>query len=298
MLNLPKPLVKAFIRRFLHFKQFNGAPPERYRGAMERFGMPLPLGVRRRRVTEPLPGEWIEPLKVSPRGVILYLHGGAYVFGSAGTHRELAGRLARLSGRAVFLPEYRLAPEHPFPAAHEDARLAYRRLLELGHRPDEITVVGDSAGGGLTLSLALGLRDAGEPLPAKLVLLSPWTDLVPADSYDADLVRRDPMIDTEFGKAAARSYYRDHDPKHPLISPLYADLAGLPPMLIHVGSEEVLLPDSQRFAERAAAAGVVVDLQVWQDLWHVWHLFGSVLPDARRAHADIVRFILNSSDLV
>lgn len=298
MLSLPKPLIKGFIRRFLHFKQFVGAPPEHYRRAVERVALPLPLGVRRRRVTEPLPGEWIEPLKRSTRGVILYLHGGAYVFGSAATHREFAGRLARLSSRPVFLPEYRLAPEHPFPAAHDDARVAYRRLLELGHLPHEITVIGDSAGGGLTLSLALGLRDAGEPLPAKLVLLSPWTDLVPLDTYDADLARRDPMIDSGFGKEAARAYYTTHDPRHPLISPLYADLAGLPPMLIHVGTEEVLLPDSQRFAERAKAAGITVDLQVWPDMWHVWHLFGSVLPEARKAHADIVRYLTNSTNLV
>lgn len=298
MLSLPKPLIKGFIRRFLHFKQFVGTPPAHYRRAVARVALPPPLGVRRRRVTQPLPGEWLEPSKGAGRGVILYLHGGAYVFGSAATHREFAGRLARLSRRAVFLPEYRLAPEHPFPAAHDDARAAFRMLLALGHRAEDIAVVGDSAGGGLALSLALGLRDAGEPLPAKLVLLSPWTDLVPLDTYDADLVRRDPMIDPEFGKEAARAYYTAHDPRHPLISPLYAALTGLPPMLIHVGTEEVLLPDSQRFAERARAAGLAVDLQVWPGMWHVWHLFGAVLPEARRSHEDIVRFLGNTHVLM
>jgi acetyl esterase/lipase len=290
MLSLPTSVVKAFVRRKLHFAKYNGRAPRTYRAAMERFALPAPMGIRRRPVGGDVRGEWLLPKRPHADECILYVHGGAYCFGSVKTHREFAGRLARLSGRKVFLLEYRLAPEHPFPAAHDDALRAFQWLAEQGFAPQKITVIGDSAGGNLALSLALGLRELGLEQPRALVLLSPWTDLR-CGPVDPDLERRDPMIDLTFGRNAAADYCGAEDPKHPLISPLFADLSGLPPMLIHVGSEEILLRDSQALAAKARGDGVEIDLQVWDGMFHVWHLFGIVLAESRRAHADIVRFI-------
>ena len=290
MLTVPTFILKAAIRRLLHFSRFNGVAPAVYRKTIARIALPVPLGVRREAVAGAVLGEWLVPRNAAPGQCILYLHGGAYVFGSPATHREFAGRLARLTGRKVFLLDYRLAPEHPFPAAQTDALLAFQWLVAQGYEPGKIAVVGDSAGGNLTLSLALKLRDQGHAQPAALVLCSPWTDLT-CPGADAKTEACDPMIDINFGRNASRAYCGSEDPRHPHISPLFADLSGLPPILIHVGTEEILLNDSVRFSEKAKGDGVSVDLQVWKGMWHVWHLFGLVLPEARRAHRDIARFI-------
>lgn len=291
MLSVPPVLVRAFVRRALHVSQFTQAEPRVYRAAFERFALPTPIGARRQKVRAPVRGEWIIPNRTSSEGCMLYLHGGAYCFGSVRTHRELAGRLARLTGQRVFVLDYRLAPEHPYPAAHDDAQLAFQWLLDLGYAAENITVAGDSAGGNLALSLSLGRRDRGLVQPGRLVLLSPWTDLTCTTPVDAVMERRDCMIASDFGKLAASQYAGSADRKDPLISPVFADLSGLPPMLIHVGSEELLASEVWRFVERAQAAGVDVDFQVWPDMFHVFHAFGSVLKDARRALRDIAWFV-------
>ena len=212
--------------------------------------------------------EWIHgPINRGGQAV-MYIHGGGYVFGSVATYRELIGRLSLAAGMWVLAPDYRLAPEHPFPAAVDDSLAAYRWLLSIGIEPRHIVIAGDSAGGGLALATMVALRDAGDQLPAAAVLLSPGTDLTcSGDSYTSRATS-DPFFTREQVVFLAAQYLAGANPTSVLASPIYADLKGLPPLLVHVGSDEVLLDDSTRLAERARAAGVEVDLRVWDGMWH------------------------------
>lgn len=225
--------------------------------------------------------------------VLLYLHGGGFIACSPETHRSLVGSLVRrVEGRA-YVPRYRLAPEHPFPAALEDAKAAYRYLLDVeGVSPSRLVVAGDSAGGGLALALVLAVRDAGWPRPAAVVTFSPWTDLAATGSSLDENTERCAMFAGETIRRAARFYVGDADPRTPYLSPLYGDYAGFPPLLMHVGTDEVLRDDTLRVAERAAAAGVPVELALFARVPHVWQFFAAVLPEAR-ASLDAARsFIL------
>jgi monoterpene epsilon-lactone hydrolase len=221
---------------------------------------------------------------------LLYLHGGGYFACSAETHRAITACFA-LHGFSVFAPDYRLAPENQFPAAVEDAVAVYRALLSEGYPPERIVVAGESAGGGLTLSLLLALRAAGVPLPAAAALFSPWTDL----AATGDSIRTNTGHCAMFHGAgvafSARYYLGDTDPRNPLASPLYADLSGLPPLLIHVGSDEVLLDDSTRLAERARAAGVSVELKIWPVVPHAWQLAPHLIPEARQSLRESAAFL-------
>ncbi len=224
-------------------------------------------------------------------GVFVYLHGGAYVLGSPTTHRALAARISRATGLSAFVPDYRLAPEYPFPAAVDDAVAAYRWLVTNGTSPDRIVVGGDSAGGGLTAAMLLALRDAGDPLPCAAVMISPWTDLAATGESLKTRQDADPMIYSHKISESAQMYLGDADATTPLASPLYGDLAGLPPSLIHVGTAEVLLDDSTRLAARLEAAGVEVSLDVYEDMFHVWHYFAGLLPESDEAIDAIGRFV-------
>lgn len=223
--------------------------------------------------------------------VLLHLHGGGYVMGSFASHRALAGHIAHACGVHAVLPEYRLAPEHPFPAALEDAVACYGELLARGFAPEQIVMVGDSAGGGLTLSTLFVLRDKGEPLPRAAVLLSPFTDLALTGESLVTRADVDPWLYPRMLDPFIRFYLGDGDRRDPRVSPLYGDLRGLPPMLVHVGDHEILLSDSMRLAERARAQGVDVELEVWPELWHVFHLFAPALPDANEAIAKIGAYV-------
>src|SRR5580700_2171541 len=200
-----------------------------------------------------VPGEWVEGPK-SGELVLLYLHGGGYFGCSAESHRPITAAFAR-QGFRVLAPNYRLAPENPFPAAVDDAVAAYRGLLGAGYSPAQIVVAGDSAGGGLALSLLLELRDRGNPLPRGAALFSPWTDLAATGESILTNAKRCAMFHGPDIARSARYYLGEMDPRNPLASPLYGDLGGLPPLLIHVGADEVLRDDSTRLAERARAAG-------------------------------------------
>ncbi len=238
-----------------------------------------------------VPAEWISATGADDSRFIFYLHGGGYVIGSINTHREMVSRIARAANARALAINYRLAPEHPFPAAVEDATASYRWLLSQGIPPDRIVVAGDSAGGGLTLATLLALRDAGDPLPAAAVCISPWTDLaITGESRDTKAAV-DPMIKKEMEVENAKMYLGGTDARDPLASPLYADFAGLPHLLIQVGTSETLLDDSTRVAERAKAAGVDVTLEQWEDMIHVWHAFGFVLPEAQQAIDRIGGFV-------
>ena len=237
-----------------------------------------------------VPAYWVEAPGASAERVILYLHGGGYVLGSIRSHGELISRLARATGRRVLAPEYRLAPEHPFPAAVDDCVAAYRWLLAQGALAENVVIAGDSAGGGLTMATLLSLRDARDPLPLAAVCLSPWVDLEAASGSIAGRAHLDPIIERSGLLEMAAQYLGGGDPRHPLASPIHADLTGLPPLFIQVGTAEVLFDDAARLAERARLAGVPVTLDTWEDMLHVWHVF-ALLPEAREAIERIAGFI-------
>jgi monoterpene epsilon-lactone hydrolase len=239
-------------------------------------------------VTEPVVvngvrAEWVSAPDVDEDRVVLYLHGGAYVIGSINTHRDLAGRVSRASGARVLNVDYRLAPEHPHPAAVDDATAAYRWLLDTDHASGDLAVAGDSAGGGLTIATLVALRDKGQPLPAAGVCLSPWVDLEGVGDSMTTCAELDPMVQKEHLLRMAKLYLGTHDPRTPLAAPLYADLSGLPPLLIQVGTAETLLDDANRIAERARKAGVDVTLEVWDDMIHVFQAFAAMLPEGQQA---------------
>ncbi|KVE37741.1 alpha/beta hydrolase [Burkholderia sp. TSV86] len=255
-----------------------------------------PRGWRVRETTvRPLCGEWIEPeapmRRDSLRRIIIYLHGGGYCFCSPSTHRTIAGALARDADARTFSLDYRLAPEHPFPAAVEDALAAYRQLLAEGVTSDRIVVGGDSSGGGLALALLLALRDAGEPMPAGAVLFSPWTDLAATGASLKANDEADVMLSAAAVANFSRYYLGSTPADHPIASPLYGEYSGLPPLLIQASDTEVLLDDAARVAEKARSANVAVDFKVWRRLPHAWPTLTPYLPEAKAAVREATDFI-------
>lgn len=235
--------------------------------------------------------EWIRTPESRDDRAMLYLHGGCFGSGSVETHRDLMTRLSLAASTPVLAANYRLAPEHPFPAAVEDAAAAYRWLLDAGIAPSRIAIAGDSAGGGLALATSIASRDEGLPLPGAVVCLSPWVDLALTGDSMRTKAGDDPIVSREMLRGWAKLYLGDHDPRTPLASPLYADLDGLPPLLIQVGASEVLLDDATRLAERASKAGVETTLEVWPEMIHVWHTFAAILPEGHEAIARIGEFV-------
>jgi acetyl esterase/lipase len=237
----------------------------------------------RRVNTGGVPGEWAIAPGARDDRVLVYLHGGGYTMGSPATHRALCARLSRLGRLRVLNVDYRLAPEHPHPAAVEDAVAAVRWIHAQGFAPSHVAIAGDSAGGGLTLATLLALRDAGDPLPAAAVCISPWTDLAATGDSLRSKASVDPMVTEGPLRMMAAAYLGEKDARTPLASPLYANLRGLPPLLVQVGDCEILLDDATRLASRARDAGVDVTLEVWEEMFHVWHAFAEMLPEAQRA---------------
>ena len=252
---------------------------------------PTPAEVKVERVTALIvPAEWLRPPSAEPGRVVLYLHGGGYVIGSPRSHRHLAAAIAAAAGASALLLEYRCAPESPFPAAVDDAVAAYRWLLDQGISAGGLVIAGDSAGGGLTVATLLALRDGGVPLPAAGVCISPWVDLTCSGASYSTKAASDPIVKKAGVEEMARAYLGMADRRTPLAAPLFADLRGLPPLLIQVGSEEVLLDDATQLAERARAAGVDTTLEVWDQMVHVWHWFLPLLDEAEEAIGTIGRF--------
>jgi epsilon-lactone hydrolase len=255
--------------------------------------MKVPEGWRiRPSAAAPLKGEWTEPdAGLVPGRTLLYLHGGGYFFCSPLTHRSITVTLGTSAQARVFSLDYRLAPEHRFPAAIEDAVAAYRQLLADGTPASRIVIGGDSAGGGLTLSTLLALRAAGDPLPAGAILFSPWTDLAGTGATLVSNDKSDVMFTGEGIKSGGQFYLGDTLGTDPLASPLYADLAGLPPLFVQASGSEVLLADSTRLVDKARAAGVTVEFEIWPKLPHVWQIFTPFLPEARAALAKTSDFM-------
>ena len=235
--------------------------------------------------------EWVTAEGASDSRVVLYLHGGGYIIGSPRTHRALMANLSQEASARVLALDYRLAPEHPFPAPVEDSVAAYSWLLNEGYDPARIAVAGDSAGGGLTMAALVQLRYVGMPMAAAAVCISPWVDMEGLGESMETRAAADPMVGKENLMISAKTFLGGSDPRAPLAAPIYADLRGLPPTLIQVGDAEVLLDDSTRLAGIAREAGVEVRMDVWDDMIHVWHLFAPILPEGREAIAQAGEFI-------
>ncbi|MDI4232891.1 alpha/beta hydrolase [Bradyrhizobium sp. Arg237L] len=235
--------------------------------------------------------EWIVPADAPPDKAILYFHGGGFRIGSVASHRDLIARISQASGCRTLAISYRLAPEHRFPAALDDALTAYRYLCDHGFDPCDIAVAGDSAGGNLALGTMLASRDRGEPLPVAGVLMSPWTDLAATGASYRTRAEADPIHQRAMILALARTYLgAEGDPNNPMASPVYAKLSGLPPLLVQVGDRETVRDDSTELAAKAKAAGVDVDLQVWDGMIHVFQMFAEI-PQSREAIASIAKFL-------
>jgi acetyl esterase/lipase len=250
-----------------------------------------PIGIKRSEVSASgIDAEWIAPPEPSPTGAILYLHGGGYVFGSRQTHLLLIASVARHCNLRVLAPDYRLAPEHPYPAAVEDAWSVYWWMLQQGIDPTHLVIMGDSAGGGLVTALLIALREARAPLPVAAVLLSPWLDLTISgesivSNADSDYLTKAAL------QSAAQMYANRYDVRSPLISPLFADLHGLPPFLVQVGSAEMLRDDGRRFAQRIKETGGAVTLEEWEDMVHVFHFWYPIETRSRQAVEHIAQFV-------
>ena len=251
--------------------------------------LPLPVQIQPVRVGE-LAAEWVSPWSGVGQAVIYYLHGGGYITGSPRTHRLMTAEIARATRGRLLALDYRLAPEHPYPAAVEDTWLGYHWLLQQGLNPAQIVLAGDSAGAGLCIALLLRLREAGLPLPAGAICLAPWFDL----AIEGESVRTNARIDylnEVLLRGAASMYLADAHPNTPLASPLYADLHGLPPLLIQVGTADLLLDDTRRFVARAQAAGVNVTVTLAEEMVHCYQFFYPISSEARQSVRQMKQFV-------
>jgi acetyl esterase/lipase len=269
------------------------APVDRMRAGMERVAERVAPDVKCEPVDAGGVGaEWIIAPNAAPERVVLYLHGGGYVMGSINTHRAMIARIARASQAKALALNYSLAPEKPFPAAVNDSTAAYKWLLAQGYKAGKIVISGDSAGGGLAISTLLALRDSKVALPAGAAAISPWTDLTGGGASVVSRAAVDPMVANQGLLLMAKQYAGANDAQDPLISPVFADMRGLPPLLIQVGDAEVLLDDSTRVADRAKTAGVDVKIEVWPEMVHVWHVFAKILPEGQQAIDRIGEFVI------
>ncbi len=252
---------------------------------------PLPADIAREDVTlGGVPAERLTPQQARKDQALIYLHGGGYGTGSPRSHRHLAGDIAKRAGVVALVPEYRLAPENPFPAAVDDALAVYRDTLKQ-FAPGRIAIAGDSAGGGLTVAVLLAARDAGLPMPAAAICISPWTDMTASGASYSERAAADPLV-TMDGLVRWRQFYiADGDRRAPLASPAHADLKGLPPLLIQVGGDEILLDDARLLADKARAVGIDTVLEVWPQMIHVWHWYWPMLDEGERANAAIAKFM-------
>jgi len=267
---------------------------EEQRAAFEQMAalFPVDADIKREPVTaNGVKSEWVSAPDADPGRAILYLHGGGYVIGSINTHRSLAARLSRAAKARVLVIDYRLAPEHPHPAAVDDSVAAYGWMLAQGFQPSRIAVAGDSAGGGLTAATLVAIRNAKLPVPAAGALLSPWVDMEGIGESMTSKDSVDPMVHKEGLLGMAKAYLGGQNPRTPLAAPLYADLTGLPPLLIQVGTSETLLDDASRLAERAKKAGVNVTYEPWQNMIHVFQLFAPMLDEGQQAIEKIGAFV-------
>lgn len=293
MTSLRARLVNRYVRLTTKKKPLHLIPAPTLRAYFEARRIPVyPKDVTIEAVSEPgVNGEWQRPAGGGEGPVILYCHGGGYIFGSTGLYRSMTMALAKVAGADLFSLDYRLAPEHPCPAAIEDALAAYRWLLKKGAAPERIVIGGDSAGGGLTLATLQALRDQGAPMPAGAVLYSPWTDLAATGASVAANASSDCLFQEATVRESGANYAGALDLKDPRVSPLYGDFHGLPPLLVLVSESEMLFDDSRRMVAKAKAAGVDVRFEPRAGMCHVWPLFYPLYPEAKEALAMTGAFI-------
>lgn len=267
-------------------------PLEVYRKASDQpFFEGMPRGIHWEELEiNGIDGEWISPPTYDADCVLLYLHGGGYVLKTPRVHRVLVGRLAQAIGCNAFMVNYRIAPENPFPAAIEDALAAYRGLLQEGYSPSQIVLAGDSAGGGLVAALLLSIRDSGDELPAAACLISAMLDCTFSNPSIPELQKLDPYLRLADISNMAKHYYGAYAPTNHLISPVFADLTGFPPLLVYAGENEILRSDAIRFAEKARHADVDVALKIWDGMIHAFPLFAGFIPEGKTAISEIARF--------
>ena len=288
------------VKLYLNYKKATTidytAPVEVLRKVVEdaaRFGR-FPKAVQLQATTiDHIPAEWLIPDQADSHSAILYLHGGGYMSGSIKSYRATAGQIAEAGKIRTLLIEYRLAPEYPFPAALQDALLAYEWLQSNGYK--KIIIAGDSAGGGLALATVSSLRNKQAPMPELVICISPWLDVEPSGESMITKAQLDPMLKKDDLKVC-RYYIGQNDPHNPLISPLYMDLTGFPPIALFVGSNEILLSDSTRLAEKAKETGVDVQIRIWHGMWHVFVFFAPFMPEATQAIAEIGNMIRHKID--
>jgi acetyl esterase/lipase len=293
-MSLEAELIRLGLRLFIHTADRPGLSIAQRRMTMEAHSRRVPPPPAGTTITQKalgsVPAERLARPESQADRVVFFLHGGGYIAGGPRLYRQVTWRIAEAARAAVISVDYSLAPEHPFPAAIDDAFAAWRSLLAEGFDPRRCAILGDSAGGGLALSLVLKLRDEGILLPAAVVAISPWTDLA-ITGLSARAGASDPMMDASALGPMAAEYLAGADPRHPYASPLYGDLYGLPPVLIQVGDDEILRDDATRMAEELEKAGCAVTLEVWPRMPHVWHAFAPILPEARRAITRIGEFV-------
>jgi len=288
-------LTRKAIQSFIHNLQIRQTdiPMLRRVGDFFSANIPLPLGVAVQEIQfERFSAEWLQPANARKDMVLMYCHGGGYVLGSAKTHRAMVAKIASETGIQAFSVNYRLAPENPFPSALDDCLHAYEWLIKENNLPPkQIILGGDSAGGGLALATLLALKSQGKEMPLAAFVMSPWTDLTVSGESVRKNKHQDAVLEHFDIPAWARMYYGTYSPQHPLISPLFADLEGLPPILMQVSEDEILFDDSRRFAWKAHKANVKIELQKWKGLVHVWQLFWLYVPEGREALTQIKFFL-------
>ena len=285
-------LLSLFMRLTIKKQMAKLDDPVAFRARPGGFGGKIPEAVKSTQVDAGgVPSEWVEWPGAPKDSVILYFHGGGYVFGDPDSHRDIAWRLGKEAGSKVLVVNYRLAPEHRFPAAVDDAADSYRWLLEQGFAADKIAVAGDSAGGGLAVALMVNLKNLGLKLPKVAVLMSPWVDLAMTGSSMAANAKSDAMLSPEAMSTFAAYYLGDTNPKAPLASPIFADLSDLPPTLVLVGSQEVLLSDSETLVEKINTAGGNARLSVWPKMPHVFPILAAIIPEGKKAVTDMAEFL-------
>lgn len=298
MSSLQHNLIRSALSSIFGGIRDNGFNIQELRKALDMHSMVffMPWGVETESIRiKNIRAEWILPSGADHDKVFLYLHGGGYQVGSTKTHRALVGAIAKAAGVCALIPEYRLAPEHPFPAALDDALMTYKWLLETGHDAKDIIVGGDSAGGGLAVALMLEIRDMGLPMPAGATLLAPWVDLTVSQPSVPRLVDHSPTLYIREMRIWAKNYAGDFPLEFPKVSPMYADLTGLPPMLIQTSDHDALIDENLQLAKNAERDGVKVELQVWKGLIHVWQVFWRELAQGQEAVNKLGTFIRKTS---
>ena len=293
MMSIQAKILAAMLR-FQMADFYKDLSVEAQRASMEKYArlVKLPADVTCERIKDcPVPAEWITTPEINSEKVLLYLHGGAYFLNYGNPHRDFAARVGRSAKMRVLMLDFRLPPEHPYPAAVEDAANTYQWLLKQGYSSIDIAFAGDSSGGGLALATLLKLRESDVPFPAAAVCLCPWTDLTGSGASMQSKARFDFLNKPAHMKTTAKYYAGDHDLKNPYISPLYADLTGFPPLLIQASTRDILLDDATRLAEQARNVNVDVTLEVWEKMIHVFQLGAGFVPEARKAVENIAAFL-------